>query len=134
MFLVLAMNATRMDGNPHLNFGWQNAMEMPALYIGMYLSNRIGRRFTQVGSFALFCFVSLPILAVVRETEYSFVVACLTVTLRLVHSVNFFAMQLQAIEIFPTCLRTSGMAILVIASNLFALLTPWAVYLVRKKL
>lgn len=134
MFHVLTLNATRMDGNPHLNFAWQNAMEMPAIYIGQYLGDRIGRRYTQIGSYILGFLICIPILALVRETEYTFVIACLALAIRFVTGANFFAAHLQAMEIFPTCLRSSGLAIMTIAANGFGLLTPWVIYLVRNKL
>lgn len=130
MFHLLTLNATRMAGNPHTNFAWQNAMELPAIYMGQYIGNKIGRRYTQVGSFILGFLATLPIFFFVQETENALLVGILALVVRFVLGINFFAMHLQSLEIFPTCLRQTGQAIMTIVSNSFGLLVPWVVYLV----
>lgn len=132
MFHLLTLNATRMAGNPHLNFAWQNAMEMPAIYLGQYIGDKIGRRYTQVISFILGFLVNIPIFFYVQETENAFLVGSLALGVRFVLGINIFAVHLQAMEIFPTCLRQTGMAVMTIASNSLGLLVPWVVYLVSR--
>lgn len=130
MFHMLTLNALRMEGNPHLNFAWQNAIELPAVYIGQYVGNKIGRRYTQVLSFSLGFLINIPIFFIVQESKYAFVVQCLAISVRFVLGIIFFAIHLQAMEIFPTPLRQTGMALLQIIGNSFGLLVPWVIYLV----
>lgn len=56
----------------------------------------------------------------------------LTVIIRFCISVSFFVMMIQGVEIFPTCLRQTGIALGVILGNAFGILGPYVVYLVSK--
>jgi len=56
----------------------------------------------------------------------TFIRFCITIT-------NFVC-YLQGMEIFPTCLRQTGMSIANLAGNMAGVLAPYVVYLVRNLL
>jgi hypothetical protein len=71
-----------------------------------------------------FCFVSEPSLHDVSTVVVIFIKFCVTIT-------NFVC-YLQGMEIFPTCLRQTGMSFANLAGNVAGVLAPYVVYLVRK--
>uniref|UniRef100_A0A8D8AUU4 Solute carrier family 22 member 21 n=1 Tax=Culex pipiens TaxID=7175 RepID=A0A8D8AUU4_CULPI len=128
-YFTLVLLSSRMDGNPFLNFLWQSAIELPAYKIGQMLSDSIGRRLSNSLAFMLATCISVPILFICRYSEYETITTVLTISIKLCVSINFFAVNLQSIEIYPTCLRQTGLAFAAIASNLFGVLGPYLVYL-----
>ncbi|XP_063704985.1 carcinine transporter-like [Culicoides brevitarsis] len=129
VYYALVINASRMDGNPFLNFIWQSAIELPGVFAGKYMGDKIGRRFTQVLAFFCAFIACIPILFLVQHPEYSTVVSLLAIIIRFMVSIIFFAVHLQAMEIYPTCLRQTGFAIMTIVANLMGLLGPYIIYL-----
>lgn len=128
-YFTLVLLSSRMDGNPFLNFLWQSAIELPAYKIGQMLSDSIGRRLSNSLAFMLATAISVPILFICRYSEFETITTVLTISIKLCVSINFFAVNLQSIEIYPTCLRQTGLAFAAIASNLFGVLGPYLVYL-----
>lgn len=47
-------------------------------------------------------------------------------------SILFFAINLQSMETYPTCLRQTGMSVGTIAANVIGIFGPYIVYLVSK--
>ncbi|XP_069687216.1 solute carrier family 22 member 21-like isoform X2 [Periplaneta americana] len=128
-YVILLLNVNNMSGNPFLNFFWQSAVELPAGFVAKWLSDRVGRRSTQTFTFLViaassFCvsrIVNNPNLHEVTTTTIIFVKFCVTIT-------NFVC-YLQAMEIFPTCLRQTGMSVANVAGNAGGVLAPYVVYL-----
>ncbi|XP_063703892.1 organic cation transporter 1-like [Culicoides brevitarsis] len=129
VYYVLVLNSSRMDGNPHLNFVWQSAIELPGVFIGKYLGDKIGRRFTQVFAFLFASIACIPCIFLVQHPEYATIVSILVVIIRFMYSIIFFAINLQAFEIYPTCLRQTGFSMMLVIANLMGLVGPYVVYL-----
>ena len=128
-YFVLLMNSTRMGGNPFLNFAYQSIIELPAYLGGRYVCDRIGRRFTNAFSFlgmTLFC---IPAMLIARENEHERLLQMVVVCVKFFSSVTFFAVNLQSMEIYPTCLRQSGIAVGTIMANIFAMVGPYIIFL-----
>lgn len=133
IYYTLILNASKMDGNPFLNFAWQSGIELPAYYIGQMLGDKIGRRFTQALTFLMAMLICIPILFIVQDPDYSIVTSVLAVMIKFNIAVNFFAINLQAMEIYPTCLRQTGFSIMTVVANTMGLLGPYIVYLVSSE-
>lgn len=54
----------------------------------------------------------------------------LPVVIRFCISINFYVVCLQSMEIYPTCIRQTGISIGTIVSNAVGVLGPYIVYLV----
>lgn len=57
----------------------------------------------------------------------------LTIVVKFCTSISFFAIYLQSMETYPTCLRQTGISLGMIASNAFGVLGPYIVLLVCMK-
>jgi len=79
-----------------------------------------------IWSSGLIFYVSEPSLHEVSTAMVTFIRFCITIT-------NFVC-YLQGMEIFPTCLRQTGMSIANLAGNMAGVLAPYVVYLVRNPL
>ena len=64
-----------------------------------------------------------------RDSDSGSVVTCLFVFIKSCTSIIFFAINLQSIEVYPTCLRQSGIAAGAIAANIFSAFGPYIVLL-----
>uniref|UniRef100_A0A6M2DYH2 Putative synaptic vesicle transporter svop n=1 Tax=Xenopsylla cheopis TaxID=163159 RepID=A0A6M2DYH2_XENCH len=126
---MLILNVTNMDGNPFLNFLYQGIVELPALFLGKWTTNKFGRKWTAVGSFTCATISAVPLLFTSVDSSLHVYTTTLTVIIRFCISVTFFVMMIQGVEIFPTCLRQTGVALGVILGNAFGILGPYVVYL-----
>jgi hypothetical protein len=61
-YYTLMLNVSNMEGNPFMNFFWQSLVELPGYVVGKYLSDRLGRRWTQFG---LFVFLILAVIIII---------------------------------------------------------------------
>jgi MFS family permease len=128
-YFVLILNSTRMGGNPFLSFLYQSAMEAPAFFCGRWIGDRIGRRFTNAFAFlgvSVFC---LFLVTIANNPQNSFLITVTVVVVKFFSTIAFFAVNLQSMEIYPTCLRQSGIAIGAVVSNFFGIFGPYVVYL-----
>lgn len=106
-YFVLFINSTRMGGNPFASFFYQSIIELPAYIIGKMLGDIIGRRFTNAFSFLSMSLFSIPAFLLAR-TEHDVAMRIVVVCIKFCSSITFFAVNLQSMEIYPTCLRQSG--------------------------
>ncbi|XP_055589802.1 organic cation/carnitine transporter 2 isoform X2 [Uranotaenia lowii] len=128
-YFTLVLMAAKMDGNPFLNFVWQSVIELPAVFAAKLMTDSLGRRFTGSLAFSLTSLLTIPILFTIVNSELGSVTMALNVAIKMCVGVTFFAINLQSIEIYPTCLRQTGHALASIVGNLFGMLGPYIVYL-----
>jgi MFS transporter, OCT family, solute carrier family 22 (organic cation transporter), member 4/5 len=126
-YFVLVLNSTRMGGNPFLSFLYQSAIELPAYVGGCWIGDRIGRRLTNAISFFCMTLTCIPIMFFVKDDYLTTTV--LVVFVKFCSSITFFGVNLQAMEIYPTCLRQSGISIGAICANSLGLFGPYIIYL-----
>lgn len=77
-------------------------------------------------------FISLtciPVTLVARDPDSDVLLICLVIFIKFCTSIVFFAINLQSMEVYPTCLRQSGMAAGAIVSNVLAAFGPYVVFL-----
>jgi MFS transporter, OCT family, solute carrier family 22 (organic cation transporter), member 4/5 len=129
VYFVLILNSTRMGGNPFLSFLYQSAIEFPAYVIGRYIGDRMGRRLTNAFSFLTITMICIPVILLVKHSEYATLTTILVVAIKFCSSITFFAVNLQAMEIYPTCLRQSGISIGAIVANGLGVFGPYVVFL-----
>lgn len=77
-----------------------------------------------------FLFVAcIPTALIAHDANLENLMTCLIVFIKFCTSVIFFAINLQSMEVYPTCLRQSGIAAGAIVANIVAMLGPYIVYL-----
>ncbi|CRK88958.1 CLUMA_CG002518, isoform A [Clunio marinus] len=131
-YFVLILNSTRMGGNPFLSFMWQSLIEFPAYVLGRWIGDRLGRRFTNAFSFLSISLTCIPIILIVQDASNEYFSLALVVFVKFCCSITFFAVNLQSMEIYPTCLRQSGISIGSICANSLGVFGPYVVYLGTK--
>ncbi|XP_065079930.1 beta-alanine transporter isoform X1 [Ochlerotatus camptorhynchus] len=128
-YFTLVLLSSRLDGNPFVNFLFQSAIELPAYKVGQILSDNLGRRASNSMAFLCASFICIPIVLMIRSAEYETTSIALSIAIKFCVSISFFAVNLQSIEIYPTCLRQTGLAFAAIMANLFGIFGPYVVYL-----
>jgi OCT family organic cation transporter-like MFS transporter 4/5 len=118
-----------MGGNPFLSFLYQSAIELPAFIFGRYIGDKIGRRFSNALAFLGMSLACIPAAMVARDVESEFTLTILVVFIKFCTSITFFAVNLQSMEVYPTCLRQSGIAVGSIVANTLAVSGPYIVHL-----
>lgn len=69
----------------------------------------------------------------ISAEEYQFEAIALITVVKFWTAITFFAINLQAMETYPTCLRQTGISIGMIFSNAFGILGPYISYLVNEQ-
>uniref|UniRef100_A0A1A9ZQ56 Major facilitator superfamily (MFS) profile domain-containing protein n=1 Tax=Glossina pallidipes TaxID=7398 RepID=A0A1A9ZQ56_GLOPL len=99
-YFTLVLFSSRMAGNPFLNFLLQSIVEIPAYMVGKYL-----------------------------DVQYEHVIMGLAAFIKFLNAVTFFTASLQGMEIYPTCMRQTGIALGTILANAIGIVAPYLVYL-----
>ncbi|XP_011194636.2 carcinine transporter [Zeugodacus cucurbitae] len=128
-YFTLVLISTRMGGNPFLNFLLQSVVEIPAYMIGRYLGDTYGRRFTNSSSFIVSFFACIPLIILASDIKHEMTMVWLATFIKFLNAITFFTVNLQSMEIYPTCMRQTGIALGTILANAFGVLAPYLVYL-----
>jgi hypothetical protein len=81
-------------------------------------------------AFTLALIASVPIILTIKSPENEMVSIVLSVFIKLCISINFYVVNLQSMETYPTCLRQTGISFGNIIGSSFGILGPYVVYLV----
>lgn len=129
IFYVLTLNSMRIGGNPFLNFLYQAIVEFPSYFVGKWIIDRIGRRCTNVFCFLGAAMLSASVINLLDSTDYNIMVTVLTVFAKFIGGITFFSLNVQSMEIFPTCLRQTGIGICAVMTAVLGVIGPYIVYL-----
>uniref|UniRef100_A0AAG5CX02 Major facilitator superfamily (MFS) profile domain-containing protein n=1 Tax=Anopheles atroparvus TaxID=41427 RepID=A0AAG5CX02_ANOAO len=128
-YFTLVLLSSRMDGNPFLNFMYQAVIELPAAFLCQKAADRLGRRATNATAFICATITCAVLVMIVRDPANETVSTLLATFVKFCVSITFFAVNLQSIEIYPTCLRQTGLAVGAIAATIFGIFGPYVVLL-----
>uniref|UniRef100_A0A1B0FQN9 Major facilitator superfamily (MFS) profile domain-containing protein n=1 Tax=Glossina morsitans morsitans TaxID=37546 RepID=A0A1B0FQN9_GLOMM len=128
-YFTLVLFSSRMAGNPFLNFLLQSIVEIPAYMLGKYLGDTYGRRFTNCISFFISFLTCIPVIILATDVQYEHVIMGLAAFIKFLNAVTFFTASLQGMEIYPTCMRQTGIALGTILANAIGIVAPYLVYL-----
>ncbi|XP_067618645.1 beta-alanine transporter-like isoform X2 [Eurosta solidaginis] len=99
-YFTLVLLSTHMGGNPFLNFALQSVIEIPAYVIGRYI-----------------------------YMKYEIIMIGASSFIKFLNALTFYTVSLQSMELYPTCIRQTGIALSTIVSNAFGILAPYILYL-----
>jgi len=115
VYYQMVVNISNMSGNFYLNMFFIGLVEGPGNFWGVFLANKLGRRWTHSTLLLLnaILFASIMPLTEINEQSESYGAAATAVTvLCMVIKFNiagtFLVAYIQALEIFPTNVRQSG--------------------------
>ncbi|XP_072942106.1 solute carrier family 22 member 1-like [Epargyreus clarus] len=125
----------KIDANPYLEFSWQTISEIPVNFLSAWLADRLGRRYTGALSFSITS-VAWFLIAFRESSSYLWthlwwIGTILNIIIRMSNSVSYYAANLFAMELYPTCLRQSGLALGNVFASLGSVMAPYILYLGR---
>uniref|UniRef100_A0A182PNN8 Major facilitator superfamily (MFS) profile domain-containing protein n=1 Tax=Anopheles epiroticus TaxID=199890 RepID=A0A182PNN8_9DIPT len=128
-YLTLVLLSSRMDGNPFLNFMYQALIEVPAALVAQRASDRVGRRATNAVALVCAAAVCFILVLIVRDPASEMAATALVTFVKFCIGITFFVVNLRSIEIYPTCLRQTGLSVGTIAATIFGIVGPYVVHL-----
>ncbi|XP_021181384.3 solute carrier family 22 member 21 [Helicoverpa armigera] len=134
--VVLLSSAEKSLANPFLDFAWQSLAEIPGYFVASWLADRIGRRFTGVISTALTTL--LWVVYAYRDIynigwlKNPWLGTALVIIIRFVITMSYYIINLFNMELYPTCLRQSGMSLGNVVSGGAGAVAPYILYLGRR--
>ncbi|XP_047988643.1 organic cation transporter protein [Leguminivora glycinivorella] len=133
--VLLFTPGEKSDGNPFLEASWQSFAEFPGYFMGALLAERIGRRYT--GAVSLSISALMWTIVAFRENNSNgwiqshWIETSLLFTNRLFITSTYYVINMFNMELYPTCLRQSGMSLGNVISSGGAGIAPYVLYLGR---
>lgn len=101
------------------------------IYIWQTLKTFLCLGFLVFLSFRRLYYLMLVAAAACEDSEWQFSATCLTIVIKFWSAITYFAVNLQSMETYPTCLRQTGISCGVVFSNAVGILGPYIAYLVK---
>jgi OCT family organic cation transporter-like MFS transporter 4/5 len=121
------LNAANLAGNMFLNQALLALTELPSVFIGQYIIDRFGRRWSHALCMLITTGCFLGNLCVVEVSGMEGVVLGLSLTAKAISNISWFCMWVQCIEVFPTCVRNTGINISVVISTAISMTAPFTI-------
>ncbi|KAI4467000.1 solute carrier family 22 member [Holotrichia oblita] len=116
-------------GNPFLNYFFQGLAELPAALFGKYFCDKMGRRWAHRYAFIAAAFSSVVMAVTINNNDLLWLTSMVVVFLKFFTTIAWYAINLHTIEMFPTCIRQTGIAFCVITASAVSTTAPYIVYL-----
>lgn len=71
----------------------------------------------------------IPIIMYAKDPEFHGLLTALSTAIKFFNAITFFVVNLQGMEVYPTCLRQTGLALGHILANAIGIVAPYMVYL-----
>lgn len=130
VYYQMVINVSNMGGNTFLNLFLLGLVEGPGNVLGTVLANKIGRRWTHSGLLFINGMFFLTVMLIVPyQSTYSWVppmVQVLCMILKMNISATFVVAYIQAMEVFPTSVRQSGIGFSSFISQMISIGGPYA--------
>jgi len=133
VYYQMVINVSNMAGNTFLNLFLLGLVEGPGNMIGTLMANVVGRRWTHSG---LLLFNSILFAAVMGLVQFQYTttwgsaaIAFLCMWLKMNISATFVVAYIQAMEVFPTCVRQSGIGFCTFISQTISIGGPYCIAL-----
>ncbi|XP_023349584.1 solute carrier family 22 member 15 [Eurytemora carolleeae] len=123
------LNAQNLAGNMFVNMSLTALTELPSVFIGQYLIDRFGRRWSHVGCMLTATGFFLINLCIINEAGTDNAVFGISLAAKTVSNVSWYIMWYQALEVFPSCLRNTGINMSKLVSLTVKMSTPYTVKL-----
>jgi len=133
VYYQMVINVSNMLGNTFLNLFLLGSVEGPGNVLGFLLSDKIGRRWTHSTLLFInalfFCLVMVLIPHQVTSSAAAIAIQVLCMVLKMNISATFLVAYIQAMEIFPTPVRQSGIGFCSFISQMISIGGPYTIAL-----
>ncbi|XP_028159783.1 solute carrier family 22 member 7 isoform X1 [Ostrinia furnacalis] len=113
--VLLLSSGEKTDANPFLEFAWQSMVELPATFAGAWLADNLGRRYAGATAYSvsalMWILMSFRLYGTNTWLQEWWVGSTLIVVNRFASTVSYYVIYLFNMELYPTCLRQSGMSL-----------------------
>jgi len=133
IYYQMVINVQNMAGNTFLNLFLLGLVEGPGNLLGTLLANKIGRRWTHTGLLSLNTLMLGVLMGLVSyqgtEAWATPVISFLCMWVKMNISATFVVAYIQAMEVFPTCVRQSGIGFCTFVSQMISIGGPYTIAL-----
>jgi len=135
LFFGLSLSVGQLGGSAHINFILVSLVEIPALFIAIFLGEKIGRK--RIVLIPLFIGgIACGLISLFQHEICVFPAGSISITLgkiilaligKLFVTITFDSFYTWSAELYPTELRGKGMGLCQVSSLLGATISPWLV-------
>ncbi len=129
MYYQLVINIGNMAGNIFLNMFLLGLVEGPGCAIGVVLADYLGRRWTHCAMLMTNAILFFILMWVAYDPELKGLVIFLCMCIKMNISGTFVLAYVQAMEVFPTQIRQSGIGFATLISQTISIGGPYVIYL-----
>lgn len=130
VYYQMVINVSNMWGNTFMNMFLLGLVEAPGYVLGVVMADKLGRRWTHFSLLAMNSVLFMAIIPVValsgmEDRWWSTpVTAFFCMFIKFNISASFVVAYVQAMEIFPTCIRQSGIGFCTLISQIISIGGP----------
>lgn len=129
LYVLMYLNLNNLGGNPFMNYFWQAIGEIPGQLFGKYLCDNIGRKWSRFVSFFVVLSMNIAMVYFVTARDTESIVGVILFILKMFLGLIQYSMNVGTMEMYPTALRQTGVALNYTVGCLASLACPFFVYL-----
>jgi len=132
VYYQMVINVSNMMGSTFLNLFLLGLVEGPGNFWGVYLANKLGRRWchsTLLLINALLFAAIMPLSHYAEDRGVGIAISVLCMLIKFNIAATFLVAYIQALEIFPTCIRQSGVGLCSTISQIISIAGPYVIFL-----
>lgn len=129
VYYQLMINIGNMGGNTFMNLFLLAVAEGPGSLVGVYVADKLGRRWTHAAILAINAICFFVLIWVVQDPSLTPLVTVLCMIVKFMISATFTVAYVQAMEVFPTSVRQSGIGFATLISQMISIGGPYVIYL-----
>lgn len=129
LYYQLMLNIGNMAGNTFLNFFLLSVIEGPACFIAVYLAEWMGRRWSHTLLLTLNTLCLLANTMIANRPELYITVTMFCLLAKFICTATFVIVYVQCIELFPTCIRNTGMGFTSLLAMVIGIGGPYVIHL-----
>ncbi|KAF2361630.1 Major facilitator sugar transporter-like [Trinorchestia longiramus] len=127
----LTYNIDNMSGNQFLNFFLFGITELPANFLGGWMVEVLGRRWSQASCFLMASVCAVASMSFLDGEQSVWGTTALLTISKLFVTISFLVIYIQCAEIYPTSHRGSGTGLSSLVSSCFGTTAPYIAVVVR---
>lgn len=133
IYYSIALQSSNLGGNMYVAFALSTSADVPAYILSTYLTNKIGRKKTNLGGLLLSGLLMASMALVPRNSPSTFTInISISVLARCAVCTAFCGMYTWTLELFPTVVRSQAMSLCAVADRLGMFVVPFIIRLLQK--
>ncbi|XP_049955706.1 solute carrier family 22 member 7-like isoform X1 [Schistocerca serialis cubense] len=126
--LTLLLSDKTFGGNPFVPFIGQASLHIPAISLSHYVGNKFGRRCSHLFIVLTAAIVSFLTVCSITVSSPQWVITTSSLFIQFCNQASLSLTNLQSMEIHPTCVRQTSVAMEYMLSNAISCVAPYVAY------